>query len=154
VPEILVGAPYRGDASGADAGRLVVFSLESDCDGDGLGPFGGDCNDADGGLWRAPSEVVNLAVAASPVIVTWEPPADPGHAAGVLLYDTLRASSPDGLSNALCLEISGADLSTPDDEVPPPGTAMFYLVRACNLCGPGSPGRDSAGDLRSVPVCP
>jgi len=38
--EIVVGAPW--------AGLALVYGRSSDCDGDGVTPFGGDCDDADG----------------------------------------------------------------------------------------------------------
>jgi hypothetical protein len=44
--DILAGVPYRDLPTTAyDAGASVVFALESDCDGDGRTPFGGDCDD-------------------------------------------------------------------------------------------------------------
>jgi hypothetical protein len=50
--EILGGAPYADGDSGPVGerlvwGKLVLFSSEADCDGDGFTPFGGDCDDAD-----------------------------------------------------------------------------------------------------------
>ncbi len=45
-PEILAGAEGAPLPEGQDAGKVVVFSFESDCDGDGRSALL-DCNDAD-----------------------------------------------------------------------------------------------------------
>ncbi|MCP3978340.1 MAG: hypothetical protein GY716_03270 [bacterium] len=45
IPEILAGAELADSAEEADTGRVVLFSIGSDCDGDGQSPFGGDCDD-------------------------------------------------------------------------------------------------------------
>jgi hypothetical protein len=47
-PEILIGQPRQHTQEDADVGRVVVFSFESDCDNDGVGPFEEDCDDQDG----------------------------------------------------------------------------------------------------------
>jgi putative metal-binding protein/thrombospondin type 3 repeat protein/FG-GAP repeat protein len=46
VPEILAGAP-SDDETHVDQGSALIFTPESDCDGDGFSPGGGDCDDAD-----------------------------------------------------------------------------------------------------------
>jgi hypothetical protein len=47
VPEIGAGAPLDDTGGIADSGSVVLFGLQSDCDGDGSTPFGGDCDDTD-----------------------------------------------------------------------------------------------------------
>jgi hypothetical protein len=46
-PEFLAGAPGDESAEENNVGSLFVFSIQSDCDGDTLSPYGGDCDDAD-----------------------------------------------------------------------------------------------------------
>ena len=48
MPDIIAGIPWQDLVEGTDVGQVVVFALEADCDGDGVSPFGGDCDDADG----------------------------------------------------------------------------------------------------------
>ena len=47
VPEIAAGAPLDDTGGRADSGSVVLFALQSDCDGDGSTPFGGECDDTD-----------------------------------------------------------------------------------------------------------
>jgi hypothetical protein len=47
IGEILAGSPFADVGGVADRGRALLVALESDCDGDGATPFGGDCVDAD-----------------------------------------------------------------------------------------------------------
>ncbi len=48
LPEILIGDPFVGAWQGdAGPGSLFFASIDSDCDDDGFGLLGGDCDDAD-----------------------------------------------------------------------------------------------------------
>ncbi|HEV8700655.1 MAG TPA: MopE-related protein [Candidatus Polarisedimenticolia bacterium] len=47
VPEIAAGVPLDDMGGRPDSGSVVLFTLQSDCDGDGFTPFGGDCDDED-----------------------------------------------------------------------------------------------------------
>jgi hypothetical protein len=47
VAEILAGSTSDDVAGEENVGSVTVFSLESDCDGDGLGPGSGDCSPLD-----------------------------------------------------------------------------------------------------------
>jgi len=35
-----------------------------------------------------------------------------------------------------------------------PGTGAWYLVRARNVCGTGSYGTETGGEVRNTPACP
>ncbi len=59
-PEILAGAEGAPLPEGQDAGKVVVFSFESDCDGDGQSALL-DCNDADGSVGPGALERCNSA---------------------------------------------------------------------------------------------
>ena len=69
--------------------------------------------------------------------LTWSLPES---GAPLLRFDTLRASSPDGFVDALCLETDGADGFALDAGVPAPGELRYFLVRSENVCGPGGMG--------------
>jgi hypothetical protein len=46
--DFVLGAPFAtAIAGGAEEGKARLFAFESDCDSDGVPPFGGDCDDAD-----------------------------------------------------------------------------------------------------------
>jgi hypothetical protein len=47
-PEVLVAQPRQHTQEDQDVGRVVVYSFESDCDSDGVGPFEEDCDDQSG----------------------------------------------------------------------------------------------------------
>ena len=46
-PDFVAGSGLEAANAGTVAGHAVIFGLESDCDGDGYAPSGGDCDDAD-----------------------------------------------------------------------------------------------------------
>jgi hypothetical protein len=154
VPEILVGAPYDDGSIGVNEGSASIFARETDCDGDGLGPFGGDCDDADVTLWSRPGEVSGLAFASDRRTITWSAPADPGGSDVTLLYDALRSPDPDGFSTGTCIASDQPELTAEDPESPAAGELFCYLARAQNACGEGSLGEDGAGDPRSGRACP
>ena len=139
VTEILVATPYTDGPAGADTGSVTIFALESDCDGDGDGPWH-DCGDEDPDLWSVPSQVLHVAIAADKETITWDPPAEPGNASGTVLYDTVRSSDPTDFDTGTCVETDDTDLTAGDPAAPPPGTGLYYLVRAQNDCGNGDLG--------------
>ena len=57
VPEIAVGEPLDDLGALVDSGSVLIFALESDCDGDGVSPYGGDCDDADPTLFPGNPDV-------------------------------------------------------------------------------------------------
>jgi hypothetical protein len=46
VAEVAAGAGLDDAGGRTDSGSVLIFGLQSDCDGDGLTPFAGDCDDA------------------------------------------------------------------------------------------------------------
>ncbi|NIS29218.1 MAG: hypothetical protein GWO04_04295, partial [Actinobacteria bacterium] len=54
--EALVGAYQAESAEETDVGKVVIFSYESDCDGDGQSPFGDDCDDIDAANYTGNTE--------------------------------------------------------------------------------------------------
>jgi hypothetical protein len=154
IAEILVGAPFDDGAAGVDQGSVSIFGLESDCDGDGRGPFGGDCDDADADVWSLPGEARSLVLAADRRSLSWDPPLDSGNSSGAVLYDVLRSSSPGGFGSAECLEQNDTDLTAQDPVTPGAGVVFHYLCRAQNSCGEGGLGHSSSGDARVGRTCP
>jgi len=98
------------------------------------------------GCQAAPAEPSDLALWADRATLDWSPPADLGGAVAPV-YDVLRSDSPTDFTSApVCLEADdGADSWAIDPELPPAGSAYYYLVRAENACGAGSWGQDSDG---------
>ncbi len=154
VSEILVGIPYQDLEPGLDVGSAMLFAVETDCDSDGLAPFGGDCDDTNSTLWSVPGEVGALRIASDRVTLSWSAPTDPGQSSGLLLYDTLRAPTPAGFRTGTCIESDGGDLQSVDPASPPAGTVYCYLARAQNPCGDGHLGEDSEGGARHGRACP
>jgi hypothetical protein len=141
LPELLVGAPYDDAAGVADGGGFAVYALETECDGDGVTPFGGDCDDTTNDLWGVPTEARMLAFAADNETMSWIAPVDSGTGTGWLVYDTLRANSSAGFDGGMCLDSAGEDMLTIDSQAPAADAAFYYLVRAINPCGAGDLGR-------------
>lgn len=155
VPEFLVGAPYKDGPHGTDTGAYRVFSLESDCDEDGAGPWGQDCDDQDSNLWRRPGQARDLMIEADHRSISWLEPEDPGQSDPHLLYDTMRSSAPAGFDEAVCLESDDGDLMADDPSEPSTGEALYYLVRAQNDCGEGDLGTWGPEQWpRSARACP
>ena len=154
IPEILVGAPFHDGAAGVDEGGVSIFARETDCDGDGWAPFGGDCDDTNVGLWSLPGEALNLVFGADRRTMAWAAPVEHGGSAAVLSYDVLRATAPAGFSAGVCVATDQTELTAEDAESPGVGGVFHYLARATNGCGDGSLGRDGAGDGRAGRTCP
>jgi hypothetical protein len=145
---------YDG-AAGADAGRVEVFVQDSDCDDDGLSPWG-DCDDTDGEIWRVPSETRELAFAADKQTLSWLEPLDPGYSSGQLSYDTLKTpDASDFVDQMTCLESDDpSDLQALEPDEPSPGACWHYLSRGRNRCGAGELGTWGEGDPRHGGECP
>ncbi|HYV86171.1 MAG TPA: MopE-related protein [Patescibacteria group bacterium] len=56
-PDLVAGVGDDDEGGAADAGSIIFFMRESDCDGDGDGPAGGDCNDSDASVGPGHPEV-------------------------------------------------------------------------------------------------
>jgi hypothetical protein len=154
VPEILVGAPFDDRAVGLDEGSISIFALEPDCDGDGLGPFGGDCDDADLALWSVPGEAMHLVLRADRRTVGWDAPEETGGSSVVLAYDLVRAADPDRFAVGACIASDQQGLTAEDPAAPDLGSLFGYLARARNGCGEGTAGMDGEGEARIVRACP
>jgi len=100
----------------------------------------------------APGEV-DLRFMGDDRTLVWGPA--PGAGGATTVYDVLRsASAADFVLRASCLEADDAgDTTVVDAELPLPGSAFFYLVRAENVCGLGALGTDSSGAERAGLVC-
>jgi hypothetical protein len=134
-----VSTPFNDGSAGADTGMVTIFAIESDCDGDGEGPWH-DCTDAEPDLWSAPSECRDFAFALDTVTMTWDPPLEPGNASGSVVYDALRSSDSSDFGSAGCIESNDNDRTVDDLSTPGPGIIWYYLVRAENDCGNGNLG--------------
>ena len=118
-----------------------------------------DCNDADGDIWATPGAVSDLTVNKDPQdrsILAWSVPAAPGAVA--LTYETVRSDvASDFTTGAVCLvSFDPTATTSTDQEIPGPGGAFHYLVRATNGCplGTGPLGEGSNGSTRSATTCP
>ena len=140
--------------------RIVKFvagfsALDSDNDGvdDAL-----DCDSSNEQVWDAPGEVQGVSLdhdfQTGVTTLTWPAPST-GLGGASVGYDTLRSTQPDGfLGMATCLEAGGADLAANDADPIGAGVVFYYLVRATNLCLPGSLGTALNGVPRSGIACP
>lgn len=104
-------------------------------------------------------EVIGLTLTHEPTgdvtTLAWLPPVDPAGMA--VVYDVLRAASPDDFASARCLETDdGKDTTALDGDTPASGSAAWFLVRARNVCpsAEGTLGGDSTGTPRTGAACP
>lgn len=122
-----------------------------------IDPLANDCAPGDPDVQRAPLSVVNLRIAgggAPSTTITWNDQdvvAGPG-TAFELLSGAVGATGPD-LSAATCLQTGPASSHLDLRPDPAPGTGVWYLGRAWNVCGASSLGsaeRDAlAADLNA-----
>lgn len=162
---------FEADPGWPPGSRLNALAIGClDGDGDGYGDPGGtacpagarnDCDDANGAVWGTPGEVTGV-VFTDGVTLAWTAPADAGGLPSALVYDTIRSMDPGDFVTvpaALCVESDdGADAMAVDLDVPPPGSAFYYLIRAENACpgglGVGTLGFTSGGTSRAALPCP
>lgn len=156
LPELLGAAPYRDSSAGADTGSVQLMGRESDCDEDGAGPWGGDCDDQDVDLWSLPSEVREVLFSSDKRTLSWLEPSEPGQSAGVLLYDVLSSAQCGNFETAGTCEFTDTEWTSADlPDEPPPATTTYYLVRAENGCGEGDLGEWGAESWpRTARACP
>jgi hypothetical protein len=163
----LVGCP-GSHATSEDNCPEVYNPAQTDGDSDGIGDACDtctdadlddwcvqvDCNDADSGVWRTPTEARRLAWLADRQTLTWNPPTDQGGTTPE--YDTIRsADATDFTTGAVCVEWDdGSDTQAVDTAQPSPGGIWFYVIRPQNGCGDGPVGWDSQGGARSARTCP
>jgi hypothetical protein len=161
------GTDINGGGGGRIALRtnnnLLTMDFFSLCDVSGGSPLGsgepgqvGTCFLGDLVCRVPPGEIVGLALQQTSGVtqISWTVPAEPGTTLP-LLYDTVRSLVPSDFdAGAVCLETDGVDTESMDADPLLPGTIAYYLVRAKNDCGTGSPGDNSLGQPRIVASCP
>jgi hypothetical protein len=134
---------------------LAAINLGPDSDGDGIAdPC--DCGPADGGAFDAPIEVVGERFT-SPTNLEWSSQATiSGSGTG---YDVVRGlvsqlRGPGRFADASCLADSQSAASYSDIDLPAPGDAFYYLVRAQNGCATAGWGSGIGGAPRAITSCP
>ncbi len=128
---------------------ILGFSpAAADLDGDGVADAD-DCRPEDASVWALPSAAPTLTLSGKGVTtLTWGAPASSGGTQ--VLYDVLRATSPQGFGSAVCLYANGSNPTAQDSSA---ATGIsYYLVRVKNKCG-GTLGVDSALVPRSGASC-
>jgi uncharacterized repeat protein (TIGR01451 family) len=128
----------------------TTVGAPADTDGDGV-PDAEDCAPADPAAWAVPGEAAGLVFpgGAGGTLLNWASPDSPGGSA--VFYDLLRSAAADDFSAPTCVA-KGITATTASDPTTPPA-ALFYLVRAKNVCG-GNLGTGSDGTPRVGGACP
>jgi glucose/arabinose dehydrogenase len=161
--EILFGSGFGvvTDIENGPDGRLYVVSLSSgriyrigprpgafpDIDRDGAGDAC-DCAPSDGTAFGQPVEVPRLRVSRpAATALGWDSQAATagGGTASTVVTGNLKALAADrGFASACTLAEDLGQPALADPQIdPPPGSGYFYLVRAGNVCGPGTYGDGS-----------
>jgi hypothetical protein len=154
MPEIVAGSPAYDAEVGNNVGLVVVFALEADCDGDGVSPFGGDCDDGDGSAFGRPGDVRAFGFESKDT-ASWQPPAEPGGTVAGLVYDVLRSDQASDFTTATtCEESDDTDTTATLPGIPVTGNVWHYLVRAANNCDDGPAGFGSDAVERPAQACP
>jgi hypothetical protein len=163
-------APFSTGTSNADADDDGVMDFLDTCplafnpsqfdlDADGFGNTC-DCASADPAAWTLPGEATDLVLGDDPVAggattrLDWTAPATGGLAAS-MTYDVIRSTkASDFVTSATCLAAGVASTTAGETQVPLPGRAWFYVVRARDACGTGVPHVGSNGAVRPALDCP
>lgn len=153
-PEIVVGSPFADTMAGTSAGVLTIFSLEADCDGDGITPLL-DCDDTDPGQQGLPGAAEDVLFS-DDTTMSWSPPAGAGGDPNALAYDVIRSQAAgDFMTAAVCTETDdGGDTMATVSDVPAVDSVHYFLVRTQNRCGNATAGVTSEAIERSVRPCP
>jgi hypothetical protein len=131
----------------------------TDGDGDDVG-CALDCDDSDGGVFAAPSDVRDLTFT-GPTELRWVSSA--ALTGSSTTYDLVRGATPELPVGAGTSETCVAGgWTSPDDGFiryedpfePAPGQAVFYVLRASNPSGVGGYGFASDGTPRVTGACP
>jgi serine protease AprX len=134
---------------------LAAIDLGPDSDADGIADAC-DCLPSDGGTFDAPPPVAGGTMAPDTQTYQWESLAS---LAGTgTTYDVVRGlvselRSDEGFVSSSCFAEDNGPSFVVDTDLPPPGDALYYLVRGQNGCGSGSYGDQSNGPPRVVAVC-
>jgi hypothetical protein len=155
MPDIVAGVPLQNSPEGvSNFGLVVLFAQEADCDGDGVSPFGGDCDDADGSASGRPGAVEAFTFT-DKENASWQPPADPGGTTAGLSYDVIRSGdSTDFDLVGVCVETDDTDTTVFLPDVPVLGDVDYFLVRAENACDIGPAGQRCDLLVRAARSCP
>ena len=155
------GIPSPNDPCPNDPGNDVdrdgiCAATDLDDDGD-ANPDAIDCAPESAIAWTVPGEVsactggscLLVERQGSAAVLHWSPPIG----GTVFWYDVLNATSAAALATSTsCVEAAdGANLEATDAGVPPPGTGIYYVVRARNLCGLGPAGGSIPPGAHSCP---
>jgi hypothetical protein len=153
-----------GDACGSDDDGDGVLDVDDNCplvpnpnqenaDGDPLGDKC-DCDKFDNAMTEVPAQLGNSLRLdkTNGTTLFWLN----GYQAHI--YNTYRGTIVGGQAwgyDQTCFEALGPDTESVDSEIPPAGTAFFYLVSGRNSCGESPAGLDGLGqEIIPNPPCP
>ncbi|HEX6851869.1 MAG TPA: hypothetical protein VF139_10750, partial [Candidatus Polarisedimenticolaceae bacterium] len=131
-----VAGPVAGNIGTRPNLRAAIDALTVDQDGDLYTECLGDCTDADATLWGVPGEVAGLRFV-SKTTLAWSPPASPGTSTASR-YQLARSAAKAMTAPECLLPDTWPGEQATDADVPPAGTAFFYLARAVTDCGEGT----------------
>jgi len=148
-----------GDADGiadvCDSCPATVDVEQLDGDGDGTGDAC-DCAPADGGAHHTPLDAGGLWFAADKATLAWTSlavKAGDGTVYDAIVGDLGALRATRTIAAAGCLGSASTAASRIDATVPEPGSGLYYLIQARNLCGSGGFGAASDGTLRTHTTC-
>jgi Putative metal-binding motif/Thrombospondin type 3 repeat len=144
----LAGQPRVSDGDGDGTATVDLGAYElvpPDTDGDGV-PNDQDCAPTVSSVWTSPGEVGSSVRVGTglPTPIGWEKIQQAN------AYNVYRGVFSDTLAfNQACASAAVPGWTWQDDQVPPAGSAFFYLISGVNSCGEGSLGYGS--DLTERP---
>ena len=148
----------NGQTTGCDDNCIVdLNSSQTNVDNDSRGATC-DCDDTNGDVFAQPDDVeitISKIDQISQVQITWTQPGLPGGDTALLFYDVLISDDASNfVDNTACNRTNTTNLFSTESNVIPPGTTLFYLIRAENPCpGDGILGFDSSGNVRPGRSC-
>jgi len=165
LPDFIDTCPMVADPSGADLDAdglgdacdncpALPNATQADGDLDGHGDAC-DCAPGDPSVFALPPEVSGASFDPDSATLRWDAQGAPG--GPPVAFDVLRGSSvgvPVGSGPETCVTDATVETSFTDPATPPSRQRFWYLVRAANVCGPGSYGQNSGGTPRTSASCP